>query len=79
MNHSRNDVGIRFELLQMMQTRISFKDEKSKVVEGAKELTEGNDMLIQIPTSNKPLRVNAGVLSQEIKEDVLSHLKGISR
>ncbi|WP_342387240.1 DNA translocase FtsK [Salinicoccus bachuensis] len=79
MNHSRNDVGIRFELLQMMQTRISFKDGKSKVVEGAKELTEGNDMLIQIPTSNKPLRVNAGVLSQEIKEDVLSHLKGIFR
>ncbi|WP_271396691.1 DNA translocase FtsK [Salinicoccus roseus] len=79
MNHSRDDVGLRFELLQMMQTRISFKDGKSKVVDGAKELTEGNDMMIQIPTSNKPLRVNAGVLTQKIKEDVLSHLKGIFR
>ncbi|MCC4721491.1 DNA translocase FtsK [Salinicoccus sp. RF5] len=79
MNHSRDDVGLRFELLQMMQTRISFKDGKSKVVDGAKELAEGNDMMIQIPTSNKPLRVNAGVLTQKIKEDVLSHLKGIFR
>ena len=79
MNHSRDDVGLRFELLQMMQTRISFKDGKSKVVDGAKEITEGNDMMIQIPTSNKPLRVNAGVLTQKIKEDVLSHLKGIFR
>lgn len=79
MNHSRDDVGLRFELLQMMQTRISFKDGKSKVVDGAMELTEGNDMMIQIPTSNKPLRVNAGVLTQKIKEDVLSHLKGIFR
>ncbi|GAB3061439.1 DNA translocase FtsK [Salinicoccus sesuvii] len=78
MNHSRKDVSIRFELLQMMQTRISFKDEKSRVVDNSDELVEGNDMLIQIPTSNKPLRVNAGILDQKIKENVLSHLKGMS-
>ncbi|MFC3418434.1 DNA translocase FtsK [Salinicoccus hispanicus] len=79
MNHSRKDVGIRFELLQMMQTRISFKDEKSRVVDNSNELVQGNDMLIQIPTSNKPLRVNAGILDQKIKENVLSHLKGMTR
>ncbi|MCG1009377.1 DNA translocase FtsK [Salinicoccus sp. ID82-1] len=79
MNHSRKDVGIRFELLQMMHTRISFKDEKSRVVDGSNELVRGNDMLIQIPTSNKPLRVNAGILDQKIKENVLSYLKGMTR
>lgn len=78
MNHSRKDVGIRFELLQMMQTRVSFKDAKSRVVDNSDELVEGNDMLIQIPTSNKPLRVNAGILDQKIKENVLSHLKGMT-
>src|SRR5699024_2466705 len=50
MKHTRTDVNIRFEWLQMMQTRISFRDEKSNIIEGSETLMDGNDMLIQIPT-----------------------------
>ncbi|GAA3723882.1 hypothetical protein GCM10022378_12430 [Salinicoccus jeotgali] len=79
LNHSRSDVGIRFELLQQMQTRLSFKDEKSKVIDGSNELAEGNDMLVQIPISNQPVRVNAGVLTPEIKQRIFSHIKGMRK
>ncbi|WP_411842051.1 DNA translocase FtsK [Salinicoccus sp. HZC-1] len=77
MKHTRPDVSIRFEWLQMMQTRISFKDEKSNIIEGSDTLIDGNDMLIQIPTSNKALRVNAAVLPELSKQRVFSHLKNI--
>lgn len=77
MKHTRPDVGIRFDLLQMMQTKISYKDENSKIVEGSDQLTRGNDMLIQIPISNKPLRVNGAVLPDDSKQRVFSHLKQI--
>lgn len=77
MKHTRPDVNIRFEWLQMMHTRISFKDEKATIIEGAETLIEGNDMLIQIPTSNKALRVNGAMLPVESKQRVFSHLKNI--
>jgi S-DNA-T family DNA segregation ATPase FtsK/SpoIIIE len=75
IRHSINDDKIRYDLLQMVQTRISFYDEKDQVIEGSSELVEGNDMLVQIPTSNKPIRVNAGTLAPDIKEKVLTHIK----
>ncbi len=77
MKHTRPDVNIRFEWLQMMQTRISFKDEKSNIIEGSETLMDGNDMLVQIPTSNKALRVNGAVLPGDSKQRVFSHLKNI--
>ncbi|WP_020007473.1 DNA translocase FtsK [Salinicoccus albus] len=77
MKHTRPEVGIRSDLLQMMQTRISYKDENSKVIEGSDQLSRGNDMLIQIPTSNKPLRVNGAVLPDDSKQRVFSHLKQV--
>src|SRR5690625_2825405 len=77
MKHTRTDVNIRFEWLQMMQTRISFRDEKSNIIEGSETLMDGNDMLIQIPTSNKALRVNGAVLPHDSKQRVFSHLKHI--
>ncbi|AKG74305.1 DNA translocase FtsK [Salinicoccus halodurans] len=77
MKHTRPDVNIRFEWLQMMQTRISFRDEKSNIIEGSETLVDGNDMLIQIPTSNKALRVNGAMLPEDSKQRVFSHLKNI--
>lgn len=77
MKHTRPDVNIRFEWLQMMQTRISFKDEDSNVIEGSETLVDGNDMLIQIPTSNKALRVNGALLPVDSKQRVFSHLKNV--
>ena len=59
----------------MMQTKISYKDDKNQVINGAENLVSGNDMLIQIPTSNKPLRVNRGEIEQQTKEKILTFIR----
>src|SRR5699024_12129432 len=57
MKHTRTDVNIRFEWLQMMQTRISFRDEKSNIIEGSETLTDGNDI------DRKSTRLNSSHVS----------------
>lgn len=75
IRRSINEEKIRYDLLQMIQTRISFYDDKESVIEGSASITKGNDMLVQIPTSNKPLRLNAGILFTETKEQIFAHIK----
>lgn len=74
IRHGITDERIRYDLLQMVQTRISFFDDKESVIEGSAAITEGNDVLVQIPTSNKPVRVNAGTLSKEAKDRIFGHI-----
>src|SRR5699024_4208702 len=73
MKHTRTHVKSRFERRQMMQTRISFRHEKSNIIAGSVTLMAGHAMLIQIPTSNKALRVNGAVLPPDSKQRVFSH------
>lgn len=75
IRHGSLSSKIRYELLQMMQTRISYKDDRNQVVNGAENLMAGNDMLIQIPTSNKPLRVNRGEIEQQTKDEILKFIR----
>ncbi len=75
IRHSDMSAKIRYELLQMMHTKISYKDDKNKVINGAENLVSGNDMLIQIPTSNKPLRVNRGEIEQQTKDKILTFIR----
>lgn len=75
IRHRITEERIRYDLLQMIQTRISFFDSKESVIEGSSGLTKGNDLLIQIPTSNKPVRVNAGTLLNDVKDQVFGHIK----
>ena len=66
---------IGYELLQLLQTKISFKDDRNQVIKGSDNLMSGNDMLVQIPTSNKPLRVNRGEIDKETKDKILKFLR----
>ena len=75
IRHGDLSAKIRYDLLQMMQTKISYKDDKNQVINGAENLVSGNDMLIQIPTSNKPLRVNRGEIEQQTKEKILTFIR----
>ncbi|SOC39289.1 DNA translocase FtsK [Salinicoccus kekensis] len=75
IRHGSLSAKIRYELLQMMQTRISYKDDRNQVVSGAENLMTGNDMLVQIPTSNKPLRVNRGEIEQQTKDEILKFIR----
>lgn len=75
IRHSNLSAKIRYELLQLMQTRISYKDDRNQVIKGTENLMTGNDMLIQIPTSNKPLRVNRGEIEQWTKDEILKFIR----
>lgn len=75
IRHSNLSAKIRYELLQLMQTRISYKDDRNQVIKGTENLMTGNDMLIQIPTSNKPLRVNRGEIEQRTKDEILKFIR----
>lgn len=74
VNHNRFDVDIRYEFLHMMQTKISYYDEKSKVIDGADKLVKGNDMLVTILTSNRPVRVNASVVDDQVKQNIIEYI-----
>ncbi|CAD2076549.1 DNA translocase FtsK [Jeotgalicoccus meleagridis] len=78
-NYKNTDQNIRYELLQLMQTKISFYDEDSDVVNSSNELTEGNDTLVVIPTSNKPNRVSIGQVSKLVRQSVFDHIKHNNR
>lgn len=78
-NYKNIDQSIRYELLQLMQTKISFYDGDNKVVNSSNELTEGNDTLVVIPTSNKPNRVSIGQVSKMVRQSVFDHIKQNNR
>ncbi|CAD2074981.1 DNA translocase FtsK [Phocicoccus pinnipedialis] len=74
LNHDRTDVGIRYELLHMLQTKISYYDEKSTVIDGADKLIKGNDVLVTIPTSNRPVRLNLAIAEERMKQDIIDYI-----
>lgn len=74
-NYENSNNNIRYELLQMLQTKISFYDSDNKVINSSDELTKGNDTFIVIPTSNKPNRVSIGTIKKMTKQSVLDHIK----
>ncbi|MCK1977357.1 hypothetical protein LNK15_09850 [Jeotgalicoccus huakuii] len=78
-NFKNKDNGIRYELLQLMQTKISFFDKDNGAVNTAHELTEGNDTLVVIPTSNKPNRVSIGTIDNSVRQSVFDHIKHNNR
>lgn len=75
IRHGDPAAKIGYELLQLLQTKVSFKDDRNQVIKGSDNLVEGNDMLVQIPTSNKPLRVNRGEIEKETKDKVLKFIR----
>ncbi|SDK68627.1 DNA translocase FtsK [Lacicoccus qingdaonensis] len=75
IRHGDPAAKVGYELLQLLQTKVSFKDDRNQVIKGAEHLVEGNDMLIQIPTSNKPLRVNRGEIEKETKDKILAFIR----
>ncbi|WP_052255898.1 DNA translocase FtsK [Salinicoccus sp. YB14-2] len=75
IRHGDPAAKIGYELLQLLQTKISFKDDRNQVIKGSDNLMSGNDMLVQIPTSNKPLRVNRGEIDKETKDKILKFLR----
>lgn len=74
-NYANTDSGIRYELLQLLQTKIAFYDADNNAVDGTDELTQGNDALAVIPTSNKPNRISIGTLNKTVKQSVFDHIK----
>src|SRR5699024_2448879 len=75
IRHGDPAAKVAYELLQLLQTKVSFKDDRNQVIKGADNLVEGNDMLVQIPTSNKPLRVNRGDIEKETKDNTLTFIR----
>lgn len=75
IRHGDPAAKVGYELLQLLQTKVSFKDDRNQVIKGADNLVEGNDMLVQIPTSNKPLRVNRGEIEKETKDKILTFIR----
>lgn len=78
-NYMNTDSGIRYELLQLLQTKIAFYDADNNTVGGTDELTEGNDALAVIPTSNKPNRISIGTVNKTVKQSVFDHIKHNNR
>ena len=78
-NYANTDSGIRYELLQLLQTKIAFYDADNNTVSGTDELTQGNDALAVIPTSNKPNRISIGTVNKIVKQSVFDHIKHNNR
>lgn len=78
-NYADTDSGIRYELLQLLQTKIAFYDADGNTVGGTDELTQGNDVLAVIPTSNKPNRISIGMVNKTVKQSVFDHIKHNNR
>ncbi|CAD2073350.1 hypothetical protein GCM10007275_01470 [Jeotgalicoccus coquinae] len=78
-NYANADSGIRYELLQLLQTKIAFYDANNNAVSGTDELTQGNDALAVIPTSNKPNRISIGAVNKLVKQSVFDHIKHNNR
>ena len=78
-NYANTDSGIRYELLQLLQTKIAFYDADNNTVGGTDELTQGNDALAVIPTSNKPNRISIGTVNKIVKQSVFDHIKHNNR
>lgn len=78
-NYADTTESIRYELLQLLQTKIAFYDAENNAVSGTDELTQGNDALAVIPTSNKPNRISAGTVSKNVRQSVFDHIKHNNR
>ena len=74
LNHSRPEISIRYELLHMLQTKISYYDKKSTVIDGTDKLIKGNDVLVTIPTSNRPVRLNLAIAEDQTKQDIIDYI-----
>lgn len=69
-------IDMRFELLRLLQTRITFYDPMHRIMTGADELTQHHaDCLIQLPTTSKPTRITLGAITQNALKDVIAHIK----
>lgn len=67
---------LRFELLRLMQTRITFLDPQHRIMNGAEGLSQYYaDCLIQLPTTSKPTRITLGTVTQSTLKDVITHIK----
>ncbi len=67
---------LRFELLRLLQTRISLFDPMRRIMNGSEELSEHRaDCLVQLPTTSKPTRITLGSISERVLKDVLEHIK----
>lgn len=78
-NHPETEDALRYEMLQLLQTKIAFYDSNNNAVNGTDELTEGNDALAVIPTSNKPNRISIGTVTKQVKQSVFDHIKHNNR
>ena len=58
----------------MLQTKISYYDKKSTVIEGTDKLIKGNDVLVTIPTSNRPVRLNLAIAEEQTKQDIIDYI-----
>lgn len=67
---------LRFELIRLLQTRISFFDPMHRIITGTDELSEHRaDCLVQLPTTSKPTRVTLGTISERVHNDIITHVK----
>src|SRR5699024_6319026 len=78
-NNMNTDQNIRYELMQLLQTKNAFSDAENKAVSGTNELTQGNDALAVIPTSNKPNRISVGTVNKNVRQSVFDHIKHNNR
>lgn len=67
---------LRFELIRLLQTRISLFDPMRRIMNGTEELSEHRaDCMVQLPTTSKPIRITLGSISERVFKDVLEHIK----
>ncbi|CAM3355665.1 DNA translocase FtsK [Nosocomiicoccus ampullae] len=74
LNHTNTDASIKYQLLNLIQTKISYYDKNNRVIEGADKLFEGNDCLVTISTSNRPVRLNIGTVTDEVLDNIVKYL-----
>lgn len=76
VRQSDTSYDIRFELIRLLQTRVSFFDPMHRIINGAEELSEHRaDCLVQLPTTSKPARITLGSVSERVLEDILTHIR----
>ena len=76
VRQSETSYDLRFELIRLLQTRVSFFDPMQRIISGSDELSEHRaDCLVQLPTTTKPTRVTLGSITERVQKDILSHIK----
>lgn len=76
VRQSETSYDLRFELIRLLQTRISFFDPMQRIITGADELSEHRaDILVQLPTTSKPTRITLGSMTERVHNDIITHIK----